>query len=86
MTQIIDAFGKYSPIFRCECIDERTLTNLNHSLTILYKDKMREQEEFTNKDVNKLSSEEREAININRLVIPRTKSLIEILKEIKPCK
>ncbi len=85
MPQIIDAFGKYDPVIKCDCIDERTLTNLNHSLKILYNDKMREQKELK-KDINDLSTLERDAMKINELVMTRTESLIEALKDIKPCK
>lgn len=85
MSQVADAFGKYDPVIKCDCIDERTLTNLNHSLKILYNDKMREQRELE-KDINNLSQLERDAMNINKLVMTRTESLIEILKDIKPCK
>ncbi len=84
MSQIIDAFGKYDPIIRCECIDKRTLTNINNSLKILYSDKMIEQKEL--EQVDHLSREEREAMKINELVMRRTESLVEALKVIKPCK
>jgi len=85
MSQIIDVHGNYNPVIKCECIDKRTLTNLNHSLKILYNDKMREQKELE-KDINDLSTLERDAMKINELVAIRTKSLMEALKDIKPCK
>lgn len=85
MSKIIDAFGKYDPVIKCNCIDERTLTNINHSLKILYNDKMREQKELEN-DIDHLSQLERDAMNINKLVMTRTESLMEALKDIKPCK
>ena len=85
MSQVIDAFGKYDPEIKCDCIDERTLTNINHSLKILYNDKMREQKELE-KDIKNLSQLERDAMNINKLVMTRTESLMEVLKDIKPCK
>lgn len=44
--KVIDVFGEYEPTTRCTCIDERTLTSLNHSLKILHSDKMREQKEL----------------------------------------
>jgi hypothetical protein len=83
--EVIDAFGKYNPTIQCECIDNRTLTNINHSLKILYNDKMREQKELE-KDIDRLSQLEHDAMNINKLVMTRTESLIEVLKDIKPCK
>ena len=64
--------------------DKRTFTNLNHSLKILYSDKMIEQKEL--EQVEHLSREERDAMNINELVTRRTESLVEALKVIKPCK
>lgn len=85
MSQITDAFGKYDPIITCECIDKRTLTNLDHSLKILYSDKMREQKELE-QNIGRLSQFEQDAMNINELVMRRTESLIEVLKTIKPCK
>jgi len=83
--EVIDAFGKYNPVIKCDCIDKRTLTSLNHSLKILINDKMREQKELE-KDIEHLSQLDRDAMNINELVITRTESLIEALKVIKPCK
>ena len=80
----IDVFGEYEPIIRCTCIDERTLTNLNHSLKILYSDKMREQKGL--KEIQNPSTLENDAMDINDLVMRRTTSLIEALKEIKSCK
>ncbi len=84
MSKITDAFGEYEHTIKCQCIDQRTLTNINHSLKILYNDKTREQEEL--KNVRKPSQIEIDAMNINDLVIRRTGSLIDILKDIKPCK
>jgi hypothetical protein len=46
---------------------------------------MREQKELE-KDIGNLSQLERDAMNINKLVMTRTESLIEALKVIKPCK
>jgi acyl-[acyl carrier protein]--UDP-N-acetylglucosamine O-acyltransferase len=83
-SNIIDVFGIYEPTIKCTCIDERTLTNLNHSLKILYSDKMREQKEL--KEIKDPSPLENDAMDINDLVMRRTKSLMETLKEIKPCK
>ena len=79
----IDVFGEYEPTIMCTCIDERTLTNLNHSLKILYEDKMREQKEL--KETQNPSALENDAMDINDLVMRRTKSLMEVLKEIKQC-
>lgn len=79
----IDVFGEYEPTIRCTCIDERTLTNINHSLKILYSDKMREQKEL--KEIQNPSPLENDAMDINDLVMRRTKSLMEALKEIKHC-
>jgi L-rhamnose isomerase len=84
MSKIIDVFGEYEPTIRCACIDKRTLTNLNHSLGILYSDKMREQKEL--KEIQDPSSIENDAMNINDLVMIRTKSLMEVLKGIEYCK
>jgi hypothetical protein len=81
--KVIDVFGEYEPIIRCTCIDERTLTNINHSLEILYSDKMREQKEL--KEIKNPSPLENDAMDINDLVMRRTNSLMETLKEIKPC-
>jgi hypothetical protein len=85
MSQVTDAFGKYDPIIHCDCIDQRTLTNLVHSLKILYNDKMREQKELK-KDKSNLSKSEYDAMHINELVMSRTQSLINVLKDIKYCK
>lgn len=82
-SKVIDVFGEYEPTIRCTCIDERTLTSLNHSLRILYSDKMREQKEL--KEIQNPSPLENDAMDINDLVMRRTKSLIEALKVIKPC-
>jgi hypothetical protein len=84
LPKVIDVFGEYEPTIHCKCIDERTLTSLNHSLRILYDDKMREQKEL--KEIQNPTPLENDAININDLVMRRTDSLIKILKEIKPCK
>ncbi len=84
MPKITDAFGEYEPEVKCQCIDNRTLTNINHSLKILYNDKMREQEEL--KNMSKPSQIEIDAMNINDLVMRRTESLMNVLKDIKPCK
>lgn len=84
MSKVIDVFGEYEPIIRCTCIDERTLTNLSHSLRILHSDKMREQKEL--KEIKNPSPLENDAMDINDLVMRRTKSLMKVLKEIKPCK
>jgi hypothetical protein len=81
--KIVDVFGEYEPTIRCTCIDERTLTSLNHSLRILYSDKMREQKEL--KEIQNPSTLENDAMDINDLVMRRTDSLIETLKGIKPC-
>jgi hypothetical protein len=81
--KVIDVFGEYEPLIKCTCIDERTLTNLNHSLKILYSDKMREQKEL--KEIQNPSPSENDAMDINDLVMRRTKSLMETLKEIKHC-
>jgi hypothetical protein len=81
--KIIDVFGEYEPTIKCTCIDERTLTNLNHSLRILHNDKMREQKEL--KEIRNPSQLENGAMDINDLVMRRTKSLMEILKDVKHC-
>lgn len=83
-SKIIDVFGEYEPTVRCACIDERTLTNINHSLKILYSDKTREQKEL--KEIKDPSSLENAAMNINDLVMRRTKSLMAALKGIEHCK
>ena len=82
-SKVIDVFGEYEPTIRCTCIDKRTLTNLNHSLKILYEDKRREQKEL--KEINNPFPIENDAININDLVMRRTESLMKVLKDIKPC-
>jgi hypothetical protein len=84
MSKVIDVFGEYEPTIRCTCIDKRTLTSLNHSLKILHSDKMREQKEL--KEIQNPSTLENDAMDINDLVLRRTTSLIEALKEIEPCK
>jgi hypothetical protein len=83
-SKIVDVFGIYEPTIKCTCIDKRTLTNLNHSLEILYNDKTREQKEL--KEINDPSLLENDAMDINDLVMRRTNSLMEVLKEITPCK
>jgi hypothetical protein len=82
-SKVIDVFGEYEPTIKCTCIDKRTITNLKHSLRILYSDKMREQKEL--REIGNPSPVENDAMNINDLVMRRTKSLIETLKIVKPC-
>ncbi len=81
---VTDAFGEYKPTIQCQCIDHRTLTNINNSLKILYNDKTREQREL--KTILNPSQMEIDAMNINDLVIRRTESLIRVMKDIKTCK
>lgn len=83
-SKVIDVFGEYEPTIMCTCIDERTLTNLNHSLKILYNDKTREQKEL--KEIKNPSSLENDAIDISDLVMRRTKSLMKVLKTVEYCK
>ncbi len=81
---VTDVFGEYKPTIQCQCIDHRTLTNINNSLKILYNDKTREQREL--KTIVNPSQIEIDAMNINDLITRRTESLMDTLKEIKICK